>query len=131
MYKFPQAPSFENITFDTMLTLFCCLSMWTISFCLLNDFEIQTNCLNSKTDYCSAFLRSFLENPLARQLSPKRLGKGQLNPTVVFSKMCLLKRGWNTGFLWLLILSEVTPFLKISLKILKLFRRYQDFLRQY
>ena len=44
-----------------------------------------------------------------------RLGKGiNLTPLFVFPKMYLLERGWSPRFLWLLVLSYVTPFLKIS-----------------
>ena len=50
-----------------------------------------------------------------------------VNPTTVFRKIYLLKRGWNPVS-WLLILSKVTSFLKISLKFLKSFRRYEEFL---
>ena len=39
-------------------------------------------------------------------------------PPVVFRKLYLLNRGWNPGFLWLLILSQNTCFLKISLNSL-------------
>ena len=39
----------------------------------------------------------------------------KLTPFVVFRKMYLLKRGWNPVFLWLLVLSQNTSFLKISL----------------
>ena len=47
---------------------------------------------------------------------------------VAFRKIYLLKRGWNPGFLWLLILSEVTSFLKTYLKFLKSFRSYEEFI---
>ena len=50
---------------------------------------------------------------------------------VVFWKMFLLKRGWNLGFLWLLMLSYRTSFLIILLKYLKSFRGYKEFLCQY
>ena len=40
-------------------------------------------------------------------------------------KIYLLKRGWNSIFLWLLILL-VKSCLKISLKLLKSFRRYEE-----
>ena len=43
----------------------------------------------------------------------------------------LVKRSWNPGFLWLLILSQITSFLKISLNFLKSFRRYEEILCQY
>ena len=46
----------------------------------------------------------FLFNP--KKTGGRVGGGGQFFiPSVVFSKMCLLKRGWNPGFLWLLILS--------------------------
>ena len=50
---------------------------------------------------------------------------------VFFRKMYLLKRGWNPGFLWLLILSQNISFLKISLNLLKSFRRYEEILCRY
>ena len=55
--------------------------------------------------------------------------RSQFEPLpVVFRKMYLLKKGWNTGFWWLLILSWVTCFLKIPLKFLQSFRKYEEFL---
>ena len=50
---------------------------------------------------------------------------------VAFRKTYLLKRGWNPGFLRLLILSKVTSFLKIYLKFLKSFRSSEEFICQY
>ena len=50
---------------------------------------------------------------------------------VVFRKMYLLKRGSNPGFLWLLILSYNTSFLKVLLNFLKSFRRYEEIFCQY
>ena len=59
----------------------------------------------------------------------KKAGGMNLIPhPVVFSKMNFLERGGSPGFLWLLVLSYVTSFLKILLKFFKSFRRYQDFL---
>ena len=43
---------------------------------------------------------------------------------VVFLKLCFLERGCNPDFLWLVILSQVRFFLKISLNFIELFRRY-------
>ena len=50
---------------------------------------------------------------------------------VVFPKIHLLERGRSPGFLWLLILLLVTSFLKIILKFLKSFRKYEGFLQQF
>ena len=58
-----------------------------------------------------------------KSLTLKRLGGGQFDPPVVFPNMYLLER---SGFLWLLILSELISFLKISLKFLKSLRRYDQ-----
>ena len=49
---------------------------------------------------------------------------GQIDPPVVFQKMYLLKRGWNPDFLWLLILSYNTSFLKISLNFEEILCQY-------
>ena len=69
------------------------------------------------------------------QINPKTAGgrrRVSLTSTpVVFRKTCLLKRGWNPGFLWLLILLYGTSFLKISLNFLKSFRSYEEFLCLY
>ena len=53
------------------------------------------------------------------------------SPPVVFQKMYLLKKGSNPGFLWLLVLSWFTSFLKILLKFLQSFGNYEEFLCQY
>ena len=41
----------------------------------------------------------------SRFFNPKMAGGTQFEPAVVFWKMYLLKKGWNLGFLWLLMLS--------------------------
>ena len=41
----------------------------------------------------------------SRFFNPKMAGGTQSEPPVVFWKMYLLKKGWNLGFLWLLMLS--------------------------
>ena len=51
------------------------------------------------------------------------------SPPLFFSKMCFLERGGNPAFLRILLLSKVAFFLKISSKLLKSFRRYEDFLK--
>ena len=59
-----------------------------------------------------------------KKLNPEKAGRGSTwSPPVVFPNMYLLERG---GFLWLLILSELISFLKISLKFLKSLRRYDQ-----
>ena len=52
-------------------------------------------------------------------------------PPVVFQKMYLISKWLNHGFLWLLIFSQNTSFLKISLNLLKSFKRYEEILCQY
>ena len=53
---------------------------------------------------------------------------GQIDsPSVVFWKLHFLGRGWSPGFLWHLILLQDTFFLKILLKFLKTFERYDFF----
>ena len=59
------------------------------------------------------------------KLTPKKLVVNLLPPQPVWMT------GWNPSFLWVLILSLITSFLKISLKLLKSFRRYEDFLCQH
>ena len=55
----------------------------------------------------------------------------RLTPLCVFYINVFSRERVNSGFLWLLILLEATSFLKISLKFLKLSRRYEDFFLQY
>ena len=68
-------------------------------------------------------------------LALKRLGRVNLTPPPLppcyFSKNVSSSENLKPYFLWLLILSQVTFFLKISLEFLKSFRRYKGFLRQY
>ena len=65
-------------------------------------------------------------------INPKTSGGGSIwHSAMVFRKMYLLRREWNPGFLWLLILSWVASSLNISLKFLKLFWSYKEFFYQY
>ena len=63
------------------------------------------------------------------KLTLKRLAEKGVNltPPVVFLKLCFLERGYSPDFLERSTLLEVTFSLKISLKFIKLFRRYEDF----
>ena len=63
-------------------------------------------------------------------LTLKRLGD-QFDPLWFFKKTSLKDRGWSLVFLLLLMLLLVTFFMKILLKFLNLFRRYENFLHQY
>ena len=68
-----------------------------------NDGEINNIEIIIPLKYLSNFLRT-LEMPL---INPKTAGGREgvnFTPAVVFRKLYLLKRGWNPGFLWLLIL---------------------------
>ena len=62
---------------------------------------------------------------LALQLNLKQM------PLVVFLKFWFLERRYSPDFFWISSLSQLTFFMTISLKFLMLFRRYQEFLRQY
>ena len=102
------------------------IMLWSCVFLWIQTFNYFVNLSNTS---------SFDIKVVVSFLTLKRLrGRGdqfKLHPSVVFRKMYLLKRGWNPGFLWLLILSSVTSFLKISLKLLKSFRNYEEFICQY
>ena len=61
-------------------------------------------------------------------LTLKRLGEVNLPPTpLVFPKMCFSEKGQHLSFLWLLILSEATSFLKVSLKFLNFGQKIKIF----
>ena len=58
-------------------------------------------------------------------LTLRLLAEIKLTPLpVIFLNIYLLKGKWNPGFWWL------TSFLKVSLKLFKSFRRYEEFLCQ-
>ena len=70
---------------------------------------------------------ALLRNALA--LSLKNLGGGvNLTPLEVFPKIYTLEREWSPDLFWLLRLSQVISFLKYSLDLVTLFRRYEHFL---
>ena len=61
-------------------------------------------------------------------LTLKKMGEGgNLFHTLVFLKLYFLESDFSPDFLWILILLQVTFFLKISLKLIKLFKRYENF----
>ena len=96
--------------------------------------RIYTNCFLDKSSYWNYFDKTikltgstdYVIVILGVLLALKRLGC-QFDAPVVFPKLCFLERGWSSDFLWLLILSQITFFLKISLKFIKYFRRHEDF----
>ena len=89
----------------------------------------KVSCEIFLSDY---FMKYLVNVNLTVYLTPKTAGGGgrggqvDLLP-VFFWKIYLLKKGWNPGFLWLLILSYRTSFLKISLKFLKSFKDMENF----
>ena len=95
------------------------------SFIFFLYFRRQLSELEKKNPVWKNFLYFGNWNFLAPSLTRKVLGEG-INvtlPLVFFTKMYLLERRWSPAFLWLLILSWVTSFLKNSLKFPKSFRR--------
>ena len=69
-----------------------------------------------------------LERGVTRKtfFNPKKAGVGSIRPSpVVFPKIFFLGRGCEVFFLRHLIISLVTFFLKMSMKLLKSFRKYE------
>ena len=107
----------ENVNFR-VIWIQCTSFKWK-TWTFLKGTPFKELCFNSKrTNTREIFSKVGLSIPPTLHL-------------VIFRKMHLQEWGSSPGFLWLLILLSVASFLKISLKFLKSFGRYEDFLCQH